>query len=49
MGYKRTYKTALPKSISTAQQHCNFTTNGHQISAEARSKENEDIHNYGQP
>jgi hypothetical protein len=32
-----------------AQQHCNFTTNYHQVSAEARVKENEDINNYGQP
>jgi hypothetical protein len=32
-----------------AQQHFNFTTNCHQVSAEARVKENEDINNYGQP
>jgi hypothetical protein len=42
-------KSALPKSTSTAQQHCNFTTNCHQFSTEARVKENEDINNYGQP
>jgi hypothetical protein len=46
---KKTYKTALPKSRSTAQQHCNYTTNYHQVSAEERVKENEDINNYGQP
>jgi hypothetical protein len=28
--------------MSMAQQHCNFTTNCHQVSAEARVKENED-------
>jgi hypothetical protein len=28
-----------------AQQHFKFTTNSHQISAEARVKEDEDIHN----
>jgi hypothetical protein len=32
-----------------AQQHYDFTTNYHQVSAEARVKENEDINNYGQP
>jgi hypothetical protein len=32
-----------------AQQHYNFTTNCHQVSAEARVKENEDMKNYGQP
>jgi hypothetical protein len=32
-----------------AKQHCNFTTNRHQVSAEARVKENGDINNYGQP
>jgi hypothetical protein len=32
-----------------AQQHCNFTTNCHQVSAEAKVKENEEINNYGQP
>jgi hypothetical protein len=32
-----------------AQQHCNFTTNCHQVSVEAGVKENEDINNYGQP
>jgi hypothetical protein len=32
-----------------AQQHCNLTTNCHQVSAKARVKENEDINNYGQP
>jgi hypothetical protein len=32
-----------------AQQHFNFTTNCHQVFAEARVKENEDINNYGQP
>jgi hypothetical protein len=49
MGYQKTYKTALLKSTSIAQQHRNFTTNYHQVSAEARVKENEDINNYGQP
>jgi hypothetical protein len=49
MWYKKTYKTELPKSTPTAQQHCNFTINCHQVSAEARVKENEDINNYGQP
>jgi hypothetical protein len=49
MRYKKTYKTAPPKSTTTAQQHCNFTTNYHQFSAEARVKENEEINNYGQP
>jgi hypothetical protein len=46
---EKTYKSALPKSTSTAQQHCNFTTNFHQVSAEARVKENEDINSHGQP
>jgi hypothetical protein len=46
---KKTSKFALPNSASTAQQHCNFTTNCHQFSAEARVMENEDINNYGQP
>jgi hypothetical protein len=32
-----------------AQQPYNFTTNCHQVSAEARVKENEDINTYGQP
>jgi hypothetical protein len=32
-----------------AQQHCNFTTNCHQVSAEAKVKKNEDINNYDQP
>jgi hypothetical protein len=49
MWYKKTYKTALPKSTPTAQQRCNFTINYHQVSTEARVKENEDISNYGQP
>jgi hypothetical protein len=49
MGYQKTYKTALPKSTSMAQQHCNFTANCHQFSAEAGDKENEDINNYEQP
>jgi hypothetical protein len=49
MLYEKTYKTALPKSTSMSQQHCNFTTNCHQVSAEAKVKENEDINNYGQP
>jgi hypothetical protein len=49
MGFKKTYKTALSKSTSMAQQHCNFTTNCHQFFAEARVKENEDINDYGQP
>jgi hypothetical protein len=39
MWYKKTLKTALPKSTSPALQHCNFTTNYHQVSAEARVKE----------
>jgi hypothetical protein len=38
MGYKKTYKSAFPKSTSMAQQHCNFTTNFHQVSAEAKVK-----------
>jgi hypothetical protein len=46
---KKTWKSALPKSTSTAQHHYNFITNYHQFSAEARVKENEDISNYGQP
>jgi hypothetical protein len=49
MRFKKTYKTALPKSTSMAQQHCNFTINCHQVSAETRVKENEDINDYGQP
>jgi hypothetical protein len=36
MWYKKTYKTALSKSTSTAQQRYNITTNCHQVSAEAR-------------
>jgi hypothetical protein len=39
----------ISKSTSMAQQHCNFTTDCHQFSAEVRVKENEDINNYGQP
>jgi hypothetical protein len=36
-------------NINGSQQHCNLTTNCHQVSGEARVKENEDINNYGQP
>jgi hypothetical protein len=46
---RRLTKLHFPKSISTAQQCFNFTTNGYQVSAEARFKKNEDINNYGQP
>jgi hypothetical protein len=49
MIFNETYRSTLPKSTSTAQQHCNFTTNCHQVSAEVRVKENEDINNFGQP
>jgi hypothetical protein len=49
MRFKKTFKTALPKSTSTTQQHCNFTTICHPVSAEVRVKENEDINNFGQP
>jgi hypothetical protein len=38
MRYKKTYKSALPTSTSMAQQHCNFTTNCHQVSAEVKVK-----------
>jgi hypothetical protein len=35
--------------MSTAQQHCGYLIDSHQVSAEARVKKNEDINNYGQP
>jgi hypothetical protein len=34
---KKTCKSALPNSTSTVQQHCSFTNNRHQVSAEARN------------
>jgi hypothetical protein len=46
MRFKKTYKSALPKSTSTSQQYCNFTTNCRQVSAEAKVKKNEGVNNY---
>jgi hypothetical protein len=49
MRFKKTYKSALPKSTSAGQQYCNFTTNCSQVSAEAEVEKNEGVNNNDQP
>jgi hypothetical protein len=49
MRFKKTYKSAFPKSVSTGQQYCNFTHHLQSISAKAEVEKNEGVNNYDQP